>query len=126
MLQNHDLEVVWLTTRLAQRIGLLLGHEDRKNFKQRNYDFPVRLIDSLPPNLEFLRLYCYRKGTSLEVDIQVRELMDVKEQRFPHLAVVEGVDEFLPGVAGTYGPEPHEDNVWVRPESGLDWAEAHD
>lgn len=82
-----------------------------------------RLIDALPPNLEFLRLYGYKKGEVDVIDGYVNELLEKKADRFPKLREIEGVDEFLPGVPGTYGEEVEDDDIWVRSTENLNWVE---
>lgn len=83
-----------------------------------------RLIDALPPNLESLRLYGYKKGDHAIIDSHVNELLEKKAELFPILlGEIEGIDEYLPGVPGTYeGDSPSEDELWQRPTDNLDWA----
>ncbi|OIW35111.1 hypothetical protein CONLIGDRAFT_665762 [Coniochaeta ligniaria NRRL 30616] len=118
--------------RLSIRIGLLLGYDDTKatdGYRLINR-LPThvpsarrRLIDVLPASLEFLRLYGYKKGDYADVDSHVAELLERKSELFPNLGEIEGVDEFLPGVPGTYDVALDDEEVWIRPEENLNWAE---
>lgn len=58
------------------------------------------------------------------IDDHVRELLEKKADRFPKLREIEGVDEFLPGVPGTYGADPDDEHLWVRSKENLHWVEA--
>ena len=50
-------------------------------------------------------MYGYKKGEVPVIDGHVSELLEKKADRFPKLCKIEGVDEFLPGVPGTYHPD---------------------
>lgn len=106
-----------------KRIGLVLGYNDINTYGTPTPSASYRLVDALPPNLEFLRLYGYKRGQFPNIDAHVTELLEKKDERFPRLKGIEGVDEFLPGVPGQYGPEPDEEDVWKRPKGNLDWLE---
>ncbi|KAJ4007219.1 hypothetical protein NW752_007803 [Fusarium irregulare] len=87
---------------------------------------PFRLIDALPPNLEYLCLYGYVKGENKDVDSHVEEFMQHKEKRFPRLIKIEGIEEIVLGVANLYLDDNSqmEDNLWQWPELKLEWVEA--
>jgi hypothetical protein len=53
----------------------------------------MRLVDLLPEGLEVLRLFEYVKGRWPDYDAQVRELLEVRAEKFPGLTLVEGVEE---------------------------------
>ncbi|KAK4445287.1 hypothetical protein QBC34DRAFT_165623 [Podospora aff. communis PSN243] len=109
-------------THLSIRIGLLLGYRDvSAGTKRTTPSASYRLVEALPPNLEFLRLYGYQKGRVAIIDDQVTELLEKKSSLFPNLVEMHGVDELIPGVPGTWDPEPGEDNVWKRSTENLDW-----
>jgi hypothetical protein len=107
---------------LSQRIGLLLGYDDTiLEGEGLEPSVHYQLVDALPPSLTSLRIYGYMEGANSAIDEQVAELIEKKTELFPKLATIEGVDELLPGVPGTWGPEPDEDDVWERPAENLDW-----
>lgn len=112
-------------THLSIRIGLLLGYNDTGVSLARNQTSTThKLIDLLPPNLEFLCFYGYRKGERPEVDEQVQELRYNRVERFPNLSEIQGVDEHIPGVPGSFrGDNIREEDLWVRPREGFDWLE---
>ncbi|RGP61455.1 f-box domain containing protein [Fusarium sporotrichioides] len=87
---------------------------------------PFRLIDGLPPNLEYLCLYGYVKGECEEIDSHVNELMQHKAKYLPRLANIQGVDETVLGVSDLYADDNSqmEDNLWQWPEMKLEWVEA--
>jgi hypothetical protein len=99
-------------THLSIGIGILLGPPE----SQTGYPAkaPFRLVDGLPPKLEYLCIRGYEKGQEAEWDKQTQELMDAKEQRFPNL-VIEGVDKKIEGASHVWGPkesksgQPYED-----------------
>ncbi|KAH8906606.1 hypothetical protein BR93DRAFT_968196 [Coniochaeta sp. PMI_546] len=117
----HDFKAL---KRLSIRIGLLLGYDDVRSYGTPIPSVRYRLVDALPPNLEYLRLYGYKKGQYPDIDAHVTELLEQKAERFPGLGEIEGVDEFLPGVPGRYGPLPDEEDIWERPCDNLDWVVA--
>ncbi|KAK0711747.1 hypothetical protein B0H67DRAFT_300275 [Lasiosphaeris hirsuta] len=78
----HDLESM---THLAIPISALLGPS--------SHPAPFRLVDALPPNLTWLRLYGYERGSDKVHDEHVDELQEQLEERFPLLAELEGVEE---------------------------------
>jgi hypothetical protein len=86
---------------------------------------PLRLVDGLPPNLEYLCLYGYVKGESEVVDSHINELIQNKKKRFPRLTNIQGVNETVMGVADLYtdGDIQIEDNLWQWPEMKLEWVE---
>lgn len=55
------------------------------------YQSPSRLIDGLPPSLEYLCLYGYTRGENSDVDENVDELMEKKGEKLPRLTVIEGI-----------------------------------
>ncbi|RFN54069.1 hypothetical protein FIE12Z_1666 [Fusarium flagelliforme] len=55
------------------------------------YQSPSRLIDGLPPSLEYLCLCGYTRGENSNVDENVDELMEKKGEKLPRLTVIEGV-----------------------------------
>ncbi|KAK0647142.1 hypothetical protein B0T16DRAFT_446940 [Cercophora newfieldiana] len=82
---------------LSIRIGLLLGYDDAFiDHKQLVPSANYRLVEALPPNLESLRLYGYRKGENSVIDSHVTELLERKSELFPDLVDIEGIDKFIP------------------------------
>ncbi|KAK6221241.1 hypothetical protein QIS74_04809 [Colletotrichum tabaci] len=121
----HDFPAL---TRLSINIQALVGvgtpfgvrpHAPYKLVQQP----PFRLIDALPPNLEFLCLYGYVKGYNEVVDDHVRELMERRGERLPNLKEVVGVDKEVVGEGSRYEVSPPEDGLWTlsRPDTG--WVE---
>ncbi|KAF9768201.1 hypothetical protein IL306_014533 [Fusarium sp. DS 682] len=62
---------------------------------------PCGLVDALPPNLEYLRLYGYVQGVNKQVDGHI-EVLKQKELQLPHLTEIHGVNETVLGVADIY------------------------
>ncbi|KAF7552548.1 hypothetical protein G7Z17_g4240 [Cylindrodendrum hubeiense] len=81
---------------------------------------PFRLIDALPPSLEYLRLYGYEKGENSDVDEHVDEFMQKKEARLPLLKEVVGVDEKVQDLASMYIVE-NKSSCWQRPHREFSW-----
>lgn len=85
---------------------------------------PFRLIDALPPSLEYLCIYGYIKGEAPEVDELVAELMEKRHERLPKLAEVKGVDNY----ESSLDMKEDEDGgySWRRPYEKLNWVTASD
>ena len=88
----------------------------------------VRLIDMLPPNLEYLCLYNYKRGEDDGWDSHVAELIEHKAERLPKLKEIVGVGETEPGAGPRKLEErgwPTDETQWQRPDDGLDgeWVE---
>ncbi|KAF4997133.1 hypothetical protein FGRMN_4026 [Fusarium graminum] len=84
---------------------------------------PFRLIDALPPRLEYLCLYGYEKGLNKQVDDHVEEFMQHKERRLPRLVEIHGVDKTVMGIAISHEMNENVDE-WCRwPESTMGWIE---
>ncbi|KAH7001145.1 hypothetical protein EDB80DRAFT_85272 [Ilyonectria destructans] len=81
---------------------------------------PFRLIDALPPNLEYLCLYGYTKGINEEIDNHVEEFMEKKAERLPLLKEVRGIDETVVDLASIYSIDGPEEDLWKRPEGNLE------
>ena len=92
------------------------GGDRRPDWYRRQEHEPLfRLVDALPPNLKFLRLYDYRRGTDAVWDENVDELKEKMAERFPLLVEVEGVDEPYVGNS-QYGSSAGYDEVNPPPE----------
>ncbi|KAH6984583.1 hypothetical protein BKA56DRAFT_614314 [Ilyonectria sp. MPI-CAGE-AT-0026] len=107
-------------THLSIGVKALLGPTEGSRLKEQP---PFRLIDALPPTLEYLCLYGYEKGENSDVDEHVDEFMEQKEERLPLLEEVEGVDERIEDSALLYNQDD-EDSLWERPERDFDWIKA--
>lgn len=85
------------------------------------------LTDTLPPNLEYLCLYGYKKGFNKQLDRLIRDFMKDRATRLPTLREVVGVDQMEPGayIARQRGRIPRE-HVWKAPddEEKYHWIEA--
>ena len=87
----------------------------------------IRLIDMLPSNLEYLRLYGYEKGRIRELDDHVNELLGGESKRLPNLKEVDGVDNVELGVLPSLATRiriPKGTDLWKRVEVPLGWIEA--
>lgn len=106
-------------TRLSIGINSLLGpsHEFQ--------EAPFRLIDALPPNLEYMCLYVYPKGENEQIDNNMEGFMQHKESRFPQLVEIHGVDKTVVGVANFYADSDgmDEDDLWKWLEKKWNWIE---
>ncbi|SPN99264.1 uncharacterized protein DNG_02301 [Cephalotrichum gorgonifer] len=85
---------------------------------------PYRLVDALPTSLEYLCLYGYQKGKVVEIDEQVEELMEKKDERFPILQEIRGIDRAEHAVVIEEDPNSEGRGYWKRPDISLEWVEA--
>jgi len=112
-------------TQLSISIRAILGEFIFNSVTLRNPP-AFRLVDALPPNLEYLCLYGYEKGKSAEMDSHVMELLEGKGERLPKLKEIVGVDETVPGTfakpVGWTG-ELDEEGFWEREVGTLGWVE---
>ncbi|KAF5681353.1 hypothetical protein FDENT_8124 [Fusarium denticulatum] len=78
-------------------LGKYLGGYDQYEFKEPPYRLqqpaPFRLVDMLPPSLEYLCLYGYTRGENPDVDEHIDELLAKRDDKLPNLKVVRGIDE---------------------------------
>ncbi|KAH6898014.1 hypothetical protein B0T10DRAFT_577479 [Thelonectria olida] len=85
---------------------------------------PFRLIDALPPNLEYLCLYGYEKGSNKDLDDHVEELLKKKNERLPRLREIDGIDKVVLDLGSIYSEDDKEEDRWVRPKREFRWEEA--
>ncbi|KAK3994382.1 hypothetical protein QBC44DRAFT_367557 [Cladorrhinum sp. PSN332] len=120
-------------THLSIRLGVLLGYyvhfdadcPERKQSPSPVPSVPYRLVDCLPPNLEYLKLYGYERGKYPAIDVYVDDFLHNKAERFPNLKVIEGIREHIPAEQLQSGRHwIPEEQLWERPTDGLDWLEA--
>lgn len=79
------------------------------------------IVDHLPPNLEFLRIYGYKKGMKAQLgflpdnvfDKQLQKLMKEKDEKLPRLTHVEGIDKLIKNAETVKRPSKHMDEIWV-------------
>ncbi|KAH7159644.1 hypothetical protein B0J13DRAFT_539327 [Dactylonectria estremocensis] len=83
---------------------------------------PCRLIDALPPSLEYLRLYGYERGENADIDEHVNEFMEKREERLPLLKEVKGVDGRVEPESSMY--KGQDDSTWQRPKRDFGWVKA--
>ncbi|EJD37892.1 hypothetical protein AURDEDRAFT_173032 [Auricularia subglabra TFB-10046 SS5] len=84
---------------------------------------PFRLVEALPPSLEYLCLYDYERGENKNIDEHVDELLEKKGELLPRLKVVEGVDEKHVGEGWKHALGPDEEQLWEREYPDLGWVE---
>lgn len=87
-------------------------------------DFGVRLVDQFPASLESLTLYDYERGLSEDADRQIDELLALKEDRFPRLKHLDGVEskiKSLQQLYGHYDSEDSEEMIWDHGEQDWSW-----
>ncbi|KAK5991903.1 hypothetical protein PT974_05291 [Cladobotryum mycophilum] len=87
---------------------------------------PFRLVDILPPNLEYLCIYSYTRGENEDIDKHVEEFMAQRESKYPLLNEVKGIDETVPDVKAQHPAERDmipEEELWERPKRDFAWVE---
>lgn len=104
--------------RLSIGINLLLGI----SFDYDTYDYappPFRLIDTLPPNLEYLCIRGYYIGADEIHTDQVSEFMQHRARRLPQLREVAGVERFIPSAEHVCDPDGNPELLF--PEDAENW-----
>jgi hypothetical protein len=92
-------------------------------------DESFSLVDHLPPNLESLRIYGYKKGMKPRLrgvpqnflEDQLAKLLAEKDQKLPRLAVIEGIEEPIPNAETLDGPG-NKDKLW-KGEADDEWTD---
>lgn len=82
---------------------------------------PTKLIDALPPTLEYLCLYNYVRGENVDIDELVDELVNNMAIRLPRLQTVRGVTETVWSEGSKYDEHDSEEELWQRPKLDLGW-----
>jgi len=94
------------------------------------HDPPHRLVDALPLGLEELVLRGYKKGERQRYDAYIEEFLEKKDEMFPKLRVLKGIDEEIPHT--TYADESEDENddtwwkYWESASETFEWVEARE
>jgi hypothetical protein len=111
---------------LSIGIKLLLGQSPHAHpeYNGGNPNGPHRLVDALPPNLEYLLIRGYKKGEFEFWDSQVEEFQAKRAEKFPALREVHGLDAYIPS-AEEFVEDPDDNHhlLWERPGQDEDWKE---
>ncbi|KAH8669076.1 hypothetical protein BX600DRAFT_461200 [Xylariales sp. PMI_506] len=118
----HDFTAL---THLSIEQKLLFGPSKRGTGPLRNLAElpPTRLLDTLPPNLEYFCLYNYKRGVNIDVDELVDEFTEQRSSRFPLLDKVVGISETVKSEAAEYGHRMKEQDLWEWPKLDIGWAQ---
>ncbi|KAF5558096.1 hypothetical protein FMEXI_463 [Fusarium mexicanum] len=115
-------------THLSISIMPLLGEYDwwKPSFRSKEPPYrlerpaPFRLVDMLPPSLEYLCLYGYTRGENPDVDEHVDELLAKRDDKLPNLMVIKGIEERVRDIKDILHDmtvaEVDEDELYVRGE----------
>ncbi|PNP79360.1 hypothetical protein FNYG_07436 [Fusarium nygamai] len=121
----HDFpNLTHLSIGIMPLLGEYLGGFDQYGFKKPPYRLeqpaPFRLVDMLPPSLEYLCLYGYTRGENPDVDEHIDEFLAKRDDELPNLKVVEGIDERVRDIKDVLHDmalaEVDEDELYVRGE----------
>ncbi|KAF5634987.1 uncharacterized protein FTJAE_6514 [Fusarium tjaetaba] len=113
-----------LSIGIAPLLGEYLGGYDQYGFKEPPYRLekpaPFRLVDMLPPSLEYLCLYGYTRGENPDVDEHIDEFLAKRDDKLPNLKVVRGIDERVRDIKDVLHDmalaDVDEDELYVRGE----------
>lgn len=122
----HDFEALThLSIRLKGLLGPPFGERwSHTRIPEHEQKPPFRLVDGLPPNLEYLCIYDYERGAHSDFDGYINELLAEKAERYPKLKEILGIDEFVPSLESQFW-DRKEDSLYQRPErNDLGWKEA--
>lgn len=111
-------------TNLSISLTAFLGTEFTRDAPRRLEKRPLhRFVDVLPPSLEYLCLYDYKRGENADFDEHVDEFLAQREERFPKLKEVKGIEETVKGMMSIYGYKPREADLYKCPERDLGFKE---
>ncbi|KAI1356184.1 hypothetical protein F5Y01DRAFT_268809 [Xylaria sp. FL0043] len=114
----HDFESL---THLSIGIKVLLGGSSPDS---NVADAPFRLAEALPKSLEYLLIRGYERGKVAQYDAKIDEFLASKQDHFPVLKEVHGIDKTIPSAVSIRSPDESYDQLW-RPEiSDEEWMEA--
>jgi len=122
----HDFQTL---AHLSIGIILLLGPGPNSLSRDRNQkEPPYRLVDALPPSLEFLRIRGYRAGENSVYDSHMQELMDRKSEKLPRLSTVEGYSQEIPSAVIYTNARVDKSLLWKEDKiaEGLEEGLVHD
>ncbi|OKP13605.1 hypothetical protein PENSUB_796 [Penicillium subrubescens] len=93
-------------------------------------DASFAIVDHLPPKLEALCIYGYKKGMKPQVDSlphdvfdrQIEKLLAEKDRKLPRLSYIEGIDEFIENATTIEQPETNDEDLWER-ETDDEWTD---
>ena len=93
-------------------------------------DASFAIVDHLPPNLEALCIYGYKKGMKPQIDglpddvfdRQLEKLLAEKDTKLPRLSYIEGIDEFIENATTIEYPETNDEDLWER-ETDDEWTD---
>ncbi|KAF5965080.1 hypothetical protein FCOIX_13114 [Fusarium coicis] len=113
-----------LSISIMPLLGEYLGGYDQYGFKEPPYRLekpaPFRLVDMLPPSLEYFCLYGYTRGENTDVDDHIDEFLAKRDEKLPNLKVVRGIDERVRDIKDVLHDmavaEVDEDELYVRGE----------
>ncbi|ETS80028.1 hypothetical protein PFICI_07557 [Pestalotiopsis fici W106-1] len=118
----HDFTAM---THLSLNFRFLFGPGTIEDSPRRLVEAPpFRLIDALPPTLEYLCLYNYVRGENIDIDELVDELLNYMATRLPRLQTVRGILETVHSEGSKYSEHDSEEELWEQPELDLGWIEA--
>ncbi|KAG9495552.1 hypothetical protein J7337_013801 [Fusarium musae] len=121
----HDFpHLTHLSIGIMPLLGEYLGGFDKYGFKEPPYRLekpaPFRLVDMLPPSLEYLCLYGYTRGQNPVVDEHIDELLAKRADRLPNLKAVGGIYERVRDIKDALHDmalaEVDEEELYVRGE----------
>ncbi|KAI1272389.1 hypothetical protein F5Y07DRAFT_392033 [Xylaria sp. FL0933] len=102
-------------------IKALLGGTARDS---NGEDAPFRLAGALPESLEYLLIRGYERGKVAQHDAHIDEFIALKQDRFPALKEVHGIDETIPSAVSIQSPDKNYDQLWQPETSDEEWMEA--
>jgi hypothetical protein len=93
-------------------------------------DASFAIVDHLPPNLEALCIYGYKKGMKPQVtglpndlfDRQLEQLLAEKDTKLPRLSYIEGIDECIENATTVKDPKTNDEDLWER-ETDDEWTD---
>ncbi|KAE8387836.1 hypothetical protein BDV23DRAFT_185973 [Aspergillus alliaceus] len=109
--QSGSLREFRTLKRLSLGVNFLMYYAQGVNLARRE---SFRLVDCLPPNLEYLLIRGYQRGECSMHDAQIDSLVASRDSGLSSLTEIHGITECIPHAEDVGDPDDDEASLWER------------